>query len=192
HLLKTTFYSFKQIIFTCFAFDYKWRDKMSIDQFLKDRTKQLESETIDLRAYLHTYPELSGKEYETSKFVKEKVTEIGLDVEEITNRKVFTVLLDKIKEGKTLGIRTDIDALTIEESDHNLDGKRKYLSNHPGVMHACGHDGNMAIILTVIKMIKEIELTGKIYFIFEDAEENGEGIEPMIEHLKNKDIDAIY
>src|SRR5699024_2968203 len=65
---------------------------------------------------------------------------------------------------------------------------------YPGAMHACGHDGHMAIILTVIKMIKEIEseLTGKIYFIFEDAEENGEGIEPMIKHLENKGIEAIY
>lgn len=167
---------------------------MNINQFLKDRTKQLEPETIDLRAYLHTYPELSSEEYQTSKFLKEKVTELGLIVEEVPNRTGFTALLDTKKQGRTLGVRTDMDALPIEESAHNLAGKRKYISKHPGAMHACGHDGHMAIILTVIKMIKEIEseLTGKIYFIFEDAEENGEGIEPMIKHLENKGIEAIY
>src|SRR5699024_4081739 len=173
---------------------YKWRIKMNINQFLKDRTKQLEPETIDLRAYLHTYPELSSEEYQTSKFLKEKVIELGLIVEEVPNRTGFTALLDTKKQGRTLGVRTDMDALPIEENTHNLAGKRKYISKYPGAMHACGHDGHMAIILTVIKMIKEIEseLTGKIYFIFEDAEENGEGIEPMIKHLENKGIEAIY
>jgi len=167
---------------------------MNINQFLKDRTKQLEPETIDLRAYLHTYPELSSEEYQTSKFLKEKVIELGLIVEEVPNRTGFTALLDTKKQGRTLGVRTDMDALPIEENTHNLAGKRKYISKYPGAMHACGHDGHMAIILTVIKMIKEIEseLTGKIYFIFEDAEENGEGIEPMIKHLENKGIEAIY
>lgn len=167
---------------------------MDINDFLSKRAKELESETIDLRAYLYAHPEVSTQEFETSKYLKEKVTDMGLIVEEVPDRTGFTALLDTKKPGKILGIRTDIDALPIEENPNNLAEKRQYNSKNPGVMHACGHDGHMAIVLTVIKIMKEIEneLTGKIYFIFEDAEETGEGIEAMVNHLENKGIEAIY
>src|SRR5699024_7740779 len=165
-----------------------------VNDYLTKRAKELEQETIETRAYLHTYPEVSTKEFETSKFLKRKMTELGLTVEEVPKSTGFTALLDTGKPGKTVGIRTDIDALPIEEHPENLAGKRKYMSKNPGAMHACGHDGHMAIVLTVSKMLSEIkdELTGKIYFIFEEAEEIGAGIEPMIAHLKDKAIDAIY
>ncbi len=146
-----------------------------INDLLINKAKELESETIKTRAYLYAHPELSSQEFETAKFLKEKITELGLIIEEVPNRTGFTALLDSHKAGKTLGIRTDIDALPIQENSHNLAGERKYHSTNPGVMHACGHDGHMAI-----------------YFIFEDAEENAEGINPMIDHLKNKEIEAIY
>ncbi len=165
-----------------------------INDLLKNRVKELEAETIKTRAYLYAHPELSSQEFETAKYLKEKVTEMGLIIEEVPNRTGFTALLDTHKPGKTLGIRTDIDALPIQENTHNLNGERKYKSNNPGVMHACGHDGHMAIVLSVINILTNLkdQLTGKIYFIFEDAEENGEGIEPMVDHLKNKGIEAIY
>jgi len=164
------------------------------NDFLTTRAEELEEETIETRAYLHTYPEVSSEEFETSKYLKKKVTELGLTVEEVPESTGFTALLDTGKPGKTVGIRTDIDALPIEEHPENLAGKRKYMSKNPGAMHACGHDGHMAIVLTVIKMLSEIKdkLTGKVYFIFEEAEEIGAGIEPMIAHLQDKHIDAIY
>src|SRR5699024_4611525 len=101
---------------------------MNINQFLKDRTKQLEPETIDLRAYLHTYPELSSEEYKTSKLLKEIVIEHELIVEEDPNRTGFTALLYTKKQSRTLGVCTDMDDLPIEENTHNLAGKRKYIS----------------------------------------------------------------
>lgn len=167
---------------------------MNLNEFIKTKAKELESETIDIRAYLHKYPEISTQEFETSKYLKGKVEEDGLIVENIPGSTGFTALWDTGISGKTLGIRTDIDALPIEESLNNLAGQRKYISKNPGAMHACGHDGHMAIVLTVIKMIKEMknELAGKIYFIFEEAEETGEGIQSMIKHLESKEIDAIY
>ena len=165
-----------------------------INDLLINKAKELESETIKTRAYLYAHPELSSQEFETAKYLKEKITKLGLIIEEVPNRTGFTALLDSHKAGKTLGIRTDIDALPIQENSHNLAGERKYHSTNPGVMHACGHDGHMAIVLSVIKILTQIkdQLTGKIYFIFEDAEENAEGINPMIDHLKNKEIEAIY
>src|SRR5699024_8910785 len=90
----------------------------------------------------------------------------------------FTALLDTGKPGRTIGIRTDIDALPVIENPNNLAGPRKYRSKNHGVMHACGHDGHMAIVLTTIKILTELKaaLTGKIYFIFEEGEEIGSGI----------------
>src|SRR5699024_238356 len=78
--------------------------------------------------------------------------------------------------------------------EDNLAGKRKYISKNPGVMHACGHDGHMAIVLTTMEILLSLkeELSGKIYFIFEEGEEIGSGIVAMVEHLQDKKIEAIY
>ncbi|CAM3308264.1 amidohydrolase [Filibacter tadaridae] len=165
-----------------------------VNEFVKNKAKELEPETIRVRTYLYERPELSGKEYETAKFLKEEIKKLGLKIEEVPGSTGFTALLDTGKEGKTLGIRTDIDALPIEENPQNLTGPRKYFSKNPGVMHACGHDGHMSIILSTMKILYEMKdsLSGRTYFIFEEGEEIGSGIEAMVRHLENKGIDAIY
>src|SRR5699024_12083645 len=70
----------------------------------------------------------------------------------------------------------------------------KYISKNPGVMHACGHDGHMAILLTTMKIMHEMkdQLAGKIYFIFEEGEEIVAGIDAMFAHLADKKLDAVY
>lgn len=165
-----------------------------LNEYIIKKAKEIEEKTVETRSYLHEHPELSSKEYETVAYLKEKVSELGLFIEDVPNSTGFTALLDTGKLGKTLGIRTDIDALPVEESKNNLMGSRKYMSKNPGVMHACGHDGHMAIVLSTMEILKSIEdqLVGKIYFIFEEGEEIGAGIEAMVEHLADKNIDAIY
>lgn len=167
---------------------------MSITEIIKYKAKELEPYTIQTRTYLYEHPELSSEEYETAKFLQQEIKKIGLPIENIPNSTGFTALLDSGNPGKTLGIRADIDALPIKENPSNLAGKRKYFSKNPGVMHACGHDGHMAILLTTMKILHDLRdhLIGKIYFIFEEGEEIGSGIDAMIKHLKNKNIDAIY
>lgn len=166
----------------------------NVNEFIKNRAKELEPETIRVRTYLYEHPELSSEEYETVKFLKEEINKIGLLIEEVPGSTGFTALLDTGKPGKTLGIRTDIDALPVEENPNNLAGPRKYFSKNPGVMHACGHDGHMAIVLSTMKILNDMKgyLSGKIYFIFEEGEEIGSGIEAMIKHIENKGINAIY
>jgi amidohydrolase len=86
-------------------------------------------------------------------------------------------LLDTGREGRTIMLRADLDALPIqEENTHD------YCSQNAGVMHACGHDGHTAIMLTVARVLKRCEevLVGKIYFVFQPAEECGGGAEAMI------------
>ena len=148
---------------------------------------------LKIRRYLHENPELSGKEVQTSKFLKQQVKESGLSIKEVDGTG-FYAILDTNKPGKTLGIRTDIDALPIVENDKNLKDDRLCRSKNDGVFHACGHDGHMTTLLTAMKVLanKKDQLHGKLIFIFEEGEEVGTGIDKMVKALKDEKIDAIY
>lgn len=172
---------------------------MSLNDKILQLVEKYEKEAIELRHLLHENPEMSSKEFETSKLLKRYATELGLEIEEVSadERSVgtgFIATLDTGKPGKTVGLRTDIDALPVQENVNNLVGKREVISKNEGVMHACGHDGHMSTLIHSMKILCELkdELTGKIIFIFEEAEELGNGIDAMVKLLKTKDIDAIY
>ncbi|MFA7109349.1 MAG: amidohydrolase [Sphaerochaetaceae bacterium] len=133
--------------------------------------------TVEYRRHLHQNPELSFKEFKTADFIERtlKSFEPGLKLSRPTPTSVMAILKTDIS-GPIIAIRADIDALPIEE-DNNL----SYKSKNPGVMHACGHDGHTAMLLSTIKILlkhKE-ELKGEIRFIFQHAEElpPGGGIE---------------
>ena len=167
---------------------------MASNEIIKDKIDQYFDDTVDWRNYLHENPEVSDREYETAKYLKKECEKLGLLVEDAANTTGFTALLDTGKPGKTIGIRTDIDALPIEESEKNLKNNKTVVSKNKGVSHACGHDSHMATLLTTAKILSDFkdELKGKIYFIFEEGEETGGGIEAMVEHLKDKNLDACY
>ena len=167
---------------------------MASNEIIKDKIDQYFDDTVDWRNYLHENPEVSDREYETAKYLKKECEKLGLLVEDAANTTGFTALLDTGKSGKTIGIRTDIDALPIAESEYNLKNKKTVISKNKGVSHACGHDSHMATLLTTAKILSDFkdELKGKIYFIFEEGEETGGGIEAMVEHLKDKNLDACY
>lgn len=161
--------------------------------------EQHDNEARKLRQYLHEHPEISAHEKSTSKFLKEIVRELGLEIEEVPKAGTsagygFIATLDTGRPGKTLALRTDIDALPIKENPNNLAGPRDVISKNDGVMHACGHDGHMTTLLYTMKLLNELkeQLTGKVIFIFEEGEEIGSGINETIKLLKNKNIDAIY
>ncbi len=167
---------------------------MAIDnQTINNSVSNLEDYLINTRRYLHEHPELSGKEIETSNFLKSEVGKLGLDIKDVFGTG-FYAIFDTGREGKTLGIRTDIDALPVTEKEKNLKRDRLCISKNEGVFHACGHDGHMSMLLAAMKILVENKknLKGEIIFIFEEGEEAGTGIDPMIEALKDEDIDAIY
>ena len=159
-----------------------------------NKIKYYEDDIKSTKDYLHLYPELSSKEFQTSAYLKKRCKDMGLFVEDVEDSTGFTALLDTGKAGKTLGIRTDIDALAIKESEFNLKDKKKLVSKNVGVSHACGHDSHMTMVLILARILLDLkeELSGKIYFIFEEAEETGQGIEKMLRHLKDKGLDAVY
>lgn len=163
-----------------------------------DELKSLINENLDfskeIKNYLHENPELSSKEFETRKFLIDECEKIGLEIQEVNDSTGFVAILDTKRKGKILGLRTDIDALPILENDKNLKRKKEVVSKNSGVMHACGHDFHMALALTSAKILSKLKerLDGKFYFIFEEGEETGSGIDAMVDHLKNVKFDAIY
>lgn len=170
-----------------------------MNEFIQKRLEEYDAEARDLRQYFHEHPEVSTEEVETSKFLKQKVASLGLDIEEVpvdgkSNGHGFIATLDTGKSGKTIGLRTDIDALPVKENPYNLAGPREIMSKNEGVMHACGHDGHMTTLLYAMKILTELkdQLAGKIIFIFEEGEELAAGVDGMIQLLKDKNVDGIY
>lgn len=148
----------------------------------------------EVRGYLHERPELSGQEYETAGFIQQEIVKLGLPVTKVPAGTGFYAVLDTHRPGKTIGLRADIDALPIQEHPQNLKQNKKWLSRNPGVSHACGHDGHVAILLGTAKILTELKdrLSGRIVFIFEEGEETNSGIRAMVEALRPLKIDAIY
>ncbi|MDR2676481.1 MAG: amidohydrolase [Endomicrobium sp.] len=147
-----------------------------------------DTEVINIRRHIHKNPELSGNEHNTSKFIVSKLTELKIQYKFIGTGVIGT--LNGSKNGKTVALRADIDALPICENN-----KVKYKSIKNGVMHACGHDGHIAIVLGAAKILQQkiTELNGNIRFIFQPSEETSNGAITMINGgaLKNPNVDFI-
>ncbi|MDR3049691.1 MAG: amidohydrolase [Elusimicrobiota bacterium] len=149
----------------------------------------IDNEIIQWRRYLHQNPEISDNEYNTAKFIESKLKEFGIPYKRV--RKTGIVGLIKAgKDAKTIALRSDMDALPIQEQN-----KISYKSKNDGIMHACGHDGHIAIMLAAAKILsqKKNELRGQIKFIFQPAEEAADGAAGMIREgvLKNPAVDMI-
>ncbi len=138
------------------------------------------------RRHLHQNPELGFDCHKTAAFVK-FLTEIGLEV----HQGVGVIGVLKVGKGnKTIALRADMDALPIKEkSIHD------YVSNSVGIMHACGHDGHMAMLMGAAqKLSLDRNFDGRIVFIFQPNEEHGLGAQAMIEEglFEKFSISEIY
>ncbi len=136
-------------------------------------------EMTEIRRHLHRHPELSNQEFETSKFIKEKLIEYGVEVADIGLDTGVVGIIRGAHPGKTVAIREDIDALPVTE----LTGL-PYASENKGVSHACGHDIHTTTLLYTAKGLAEIkdELHGNVMCLFQAAEEKGLGAKALIEH----------
>ncbi|MDD4363107.1 MAG: M20 family metallopeptidase, partial [Atribacterota bacterium] len=155
---------------------------------IKKKISLLKDEIISLRRDFHAHPELGWNEFKTSEKIVKYLENIGLDVKEVARPGVVGLLKGK-KEGPTLMMRADMDALPIQEMN-----EISYKSLNNGVMHACGHDGHMAMQLVTAKILSEYkeELEGNIKFVFQPNEETAEGAKEMIKEgvLENPKVDA--
>ncbi|PAV31052.1 N-acyl-L-amino acid amidohydrolase [Virgibacillus profundi] len=150
---------------------------------------QLVEQAINDRRYLHQHPELSGKEFETSKFIQKRLDDLGI---ETLNYEPPSVIgfLKGTKGDKTIALRADIDALPITE-----EGDKSYISQISGVAHACGHDGHTAILLAVAKWMSENqnEMEPNVMFIFQTSEEViPSGAEHLVKLGVIDQVDAVF
>ena len=109
-------------------------------------------ETVRLRRHFHENPELSCREVNTIAFLEAYLKELEIPTVNVPDGGLLGII-DSGKPGKTLLMRADTDALPIAESPENLKEKKVCLSHVPGVSHACGHDGHMAMLLTAGRIL---------------------------------------
>jgi len=148
-------------------------------------------EMITWRRQFHQHPELGFQEAETAAYIVAVLTKLGLEVESGIAKTGVVATLRSGKPGKTIALRADMDALPVLEQN-----EVPYRSQNQGVMHACGHDAHMAIVLGAAAVLTELkeQLVGNIKFIFQPAEEGAEGTfggaKPMIEAgvLQNPEV----
>jgi IAA-amino acid hydrolase len=169
---------------------------------------RLSPEWISLRRHLHQHPELSGREFETTRFLAETVDQLGIppriigaggsafssDGREGAGRGLIAdfVSSPEMTDRKRFAIRGDIDALPITDSK-SVD----YRSHRDGVMHACGHDVHASVIVAALQLLVEMHRSGSLPHpvavrgIFQPAEETAEGARYMIAHHALRDVEAI-
>lgn len=159
---------------------------------IKALSVKYSKEIISLRRQIHQHPELSFKEFETSKLIYSKVKSVKPDSVKILAETGVVAILEGKAVNKCVGLRADIDALPLQENTG-----LPFSSMNPGAMHACGHDAHSAMLYGALLILSELknELNGKVKFIFQQAEEkNPGGASVLIKHgvLDNPKVDAIF
>ncbi|MCC4771171.1 amidohydrolase [Methanosarcina sp. DH2] len=129
----------------------------------------LEAWIIRLRREFHQYPELSFEEYETQKQILEILEELGVEARKIANTGVLASIRGTMP-GPCIALRTDTDGLQVQEE--HTERNRDYISRNDGIMHACGHDGHMAMLFGAARLFLENrDFPGEVRLIFQPAEE---------------------
>ena len=143
---------------------------------------------IQWRRDFHQYPELGFEEHRTSSIIAETLISFGMSPKTGVGKTGVTADLN-FGEGPTIALRADMDALPMQETSG-----LSFSSKYDGVMHACGHDGHMAMLLGAAKILSQMdkELTGTIRFIFQPAEEGEGGARYMIKDGCLEGVDEIY
>lgn len=174
------------------------------DEKINKLSNDIESKVLEWRRYLHENPELSNREFNTAKYIAKHLRSLGIEVQEGIAKTGVVGLLKGDISGRVVALRADMDALPVTERN-DLPFKSvvtsEYNGKKTGVMHACGHDTHVAILMGAAAVLSKMksEIKGTVKFIFQPAEEGapkGEegGAELMVKEnvLKNPDVEAIF
>lgn len=144
---------------------------------------------VDFRRDLHQHPELSMEEYETTKKVASELDKLGVPYR-LTEPTGLIATIKGNKEGKTVLLRADMDALSVQELNEGL----SYTSQTDGKMHACGHDSHTAMLLTAVKVLVQLkeELNGTVQLVFQPGEEVAKGAKVMIKQGALEGVDNVF
>lgn len=157
---------------------------------LRPDIAQLQDHLVQWRRHIHQQPELGFEEEQTAAFIHDRLTEWGISHQcGVAKTGIVATIVGEGGPGPVLGIRADMDALPVQEEN-----EVPYRSQIPGKMHACGHDGHVAIALgTAYHLQQHRAFAGTVKIIFQPAEEGPGGAKPMIEAgvLENPTVDAM-
>ena len=177
---------------------------LTAQQSIQQDILEIEGKLIEWRRDFHQNPELSNREFKTAEKIAKHLTDIGLQVETNIAKTGVVAILEGDQPGKVIAIRADIDGLPVTERndlDFKSEVKTTFLNTETGVMHACGHDTHIAILMATAEVLSKHKdkIKGRIKFIFQPAEEGpppGEegGAKLMIKEgvLENPKVDAIF
>ncbi|GAA0373776.1 M20 family metallopeptidase [Bowmanella denitrificans] len=171
------------------------------DQVSQQAT-QLEPQVIEWRRHFHQHPELSNREFETAKYIENYLKGLGLQVQSGVAHTGVVAILDTGKPGPVVALRADMDGLPVKEQN-GLPFRSQAIGEYNGekvpVMHACGHDTHMAMLMGAAKILTDMksQLSGKVKFVFQPAEEGapvGEkgGAELMVAEGVMKGVDVVF
>ncbi|MEK5444380.1 MULTISPECIES: amidohydrolase [unclassified Fredinandcohnia] len=160
-----------------------------VNEKVKQAIEHYSEELTAIRRKLHSEPELSWEEYNTSAFVAQYLDDLGIEYRKTSP----TGVIGEIKGGKpgeTVALRADMDALSVEELNSDL----PYVSKTKGKMHACGHDSHTAMLLIAAKALNDIkgELQGNVRLIFQPAEEVATGALEMVKQGAVEGVDNVF
>ncbi|AWL10723.1 putative hydrolase [Saliniradius amylolyticus] len=171
-------------------------------QDVSQMAENIEPQVIEWRRHFHQNPELSNREFETAAYIEKYLRSLELDVTTGIAKTGVVGVLETGKPGPTVALRADMDGLPVKEQN-DLPFKSAATGEFNGetvpVMHACGHDTHMAMLMGAAKILVDMQdkLTGKVKFIFQPAEEGapeGEvgGAEVMVKEGVMEDVDVIF
>jgi amidohydrolase len=197
----------KKLLFittSCITISISNAQKTTIESQIESAVNKIEPKCIAWRRDFHEHPELSNREFRTSKIIADHLRSLGIEVKENVAKTGVVGTLHGAKPGPVIGLRADMDALPVTERGNlSFTSKLKSTFNgqEVGVMHACGHDTHVAILMSVAEILAGMkkDLAGTVKFIFQPAEEGPpigeEGGAPLMVKegvLDNPKVDVVF
>jgi amidohydrolase len=192
------------LLFICILNVVFLSGQTDIQKMIDEKATAIEAQLIKWRRHLHQNPELSNREFNTMKYINDNIQGLGLEIKTGAAKTGVIAVLDTKKPGPVIGLRADTDGLPVKERA-NLPFKSEAIGEYDGnkvpVMHACGHDSHVAILMATAHVLSGMKdkLTGKIVFVFQPAEEGaprGEegGAKLLIKEglMKNYGIEVMF
>lgn len=176
----------------------------NLDATIQAKAKQVLPKVIEWRRHIHQYPELSNREFKTMEYIANHLRSLGIEVQDKVAKTGVVGLLKGGKPGPVIALRADMDALPVEERvdlPFKSTQKADYLGQEVSVMHACGHDSHVAILMGTAEVLAAMkkDIAGTVKFIFQPAEEGPPGEEEggaplMVKEgvMDNPKVDAIF